>query len=750
MKLRNALYLFTSTCLFMPAFAQVAHADAPDSAPAANTAEIIVTAQKRAENIRDVPITITALDNKALANANVTDVQGLTTIVAGFTGPGDLAFTSPHIRGVGSQVGGPGLETSVATYVDGIYIGAPSPALLKLNAVEQIEVLKGPQGTLFGRNTTGGVIQIQTRNPGKTFDAAVETGYGNFDTYTGNAYVNIPVSSNVSTNFSGSATGSGRGWGTNYTIAQTGPNAYALSTNGATQSYKLNSNVVLRNKWNIDFGGGTTLMLIGDYEHRSSNGFFNYRPVTGSPVGIGTGTAYISTVGGWDTAAPESADRSDAWGLAARLAHDFGSVVVTNTLAYRDTKFDVVNFSADRLAAVLDDNHFYWYTSDKQWTDELQLSSKGNGPFKWTAGLFYYNAVDITHQPESTGNVFNIPFASATDTHTTTSAIAGYGQASYEVASGTTLTVGLRYSSDHHEQTGSFGIFTDNTFAIRAVNLVENAPAFTKGSLSGRVSIAHKFDEDAMIYASYNRGSKSGGFNPVHIGQTPVDTGGNPFLDEKVNAYEIGTKLRFLNRMATFNLSGFYYDYKNIQIQAFFGGPPIIYNGPSAKLYGADADLTVRPTDQLTLSGNLEVMHSEFGNFPGAQLYTAIPVAGGFSAGTFNAQGNSVPLAPDVTATASANYKVPTSFGTFDLNGNLKYTSKYYFSVGEEFSQPATTMLGASIQYTTADNRFFARIWGSNLTNKLQAGSGSISTSSEVVTMNAPREYGLTFGVKFN
>jgi iron complex outermembrane receptor protein len=155
--------------------------------------EIIVTANKRAENIQDVPITITAVSGEALADSGVKSLQDLTTLVSGYVGPGDIGFQSPHLRGVGSQVSSPGLENSVALYVDGIYIGATSPALLRLNNVAQIEVLKGPQGTLFGRNTTGGLVHVQTRNPSQDFEASLEGGYANYETVNGAGYLNVPL-----------------------------------------------------------------------------------------------------------------------------------------------------------------------------------------------------------------------------------------------------------------------------------------------------------------------------------------------------------------------------------------------------------------------------------------------------------------------------------------------------------------------------------------------------------------------------
>jgi iron complex outermembrane receptor protein len=709
------------------------------SAPAESDAnEIIVTANKRAENIQDVPITITAVSGEALKSAGVKSLQDLTTLVSGYVGPGDIAFQSPHLRGVGSQISSPGLENSVALYVDGVYIGATSPALLKLNNVAQVEVLKGPQGTLFGRNTTGGLIHVQTRNPSQDFEANLEGGYGNFDTVSGAAYLNAPLGERSAFNVAVQGTGAGKGWGKN------------LDTGGPT--YKLNSEWAVRSKLDIGIGENTNFMIIGDYESHKDVGFFTKRSIPGTKIS----PTYTSFVTGWDAnAAADARVESEAWGLAGRLTHDFGGVTLTNTLAYRDTKFNLLDFVANVAPAALDDLHFFWSTKNRQWTNELQLSSNGNGPFKWTVGAFYYNAEDINNQPGvSQRPPFGPPFDFVTNSVIKTKSIAGYGQVSYEISSGTTLTGGLRYSHDKQSVSGTF-VHTPAFFSF--LDAVSNLPPRSKGSVSARVSLAHKFNDDAMVYVSYNRGSKSGGFNPVQINNPP-------FNDERLNAYEVGTKLRFMDRKATFNLSGFYYDYQNIQVQSFrIPGPPTILNASSAKLYGLDADLQLRPTEAFTLSATMSIVHTEFGDFPNAEFYgkcgpaapagacSAANVAAGssFYLFTANAKGNPLPLAPSFTGSVAANYTIPVGSGKVDLNANYAYNGGFYSTVGKELRQGSFGRLGASIQYTAQDDKFFARLWGTNLTNTQDASILNQGTGANFVALNSPRLYGITLGAKF-
>jgi len=700
--------------------------------------EIIVTANKRAENIQDVPITITAVSGEALADSGVKSLQDLTTLVSGYVGPGDIGFQSPHLRGVGSQVSSPGLENSVALYVDGIYIGATSPALLRLNNVAQIEVLKGPQGTLFGRNTTGGLVHVQTRNPSQDFEASLEGGYANYETVNGAGYLNVPLGGRSAMNVAVQGAGAGKGWGTNF------------GTGGPT--YKLESEWAVRSKLDIGIGEDTSFMIIGDYESHKDIGFFTKRSVVGAKIS----PTYTSTVTGWDAnAASDARVRSEAWGLAGRLTHDFGGVTLTNTLAYRKTEFDLVDFVANVAPAALDDLHFFWYTKNRQWTNELQLSSNGNGPLKWTIGAFYYDAEDINHQPGvSQKPPFGPPFDFVTDSVIKTKSIAGYGQLSYEISPGTTLTGGLRYSHDNQSVSGTF-VHTPAFFSF--LDAVSSLPPRSTGAVSARLSLAHKFSDDAMVYVSYNRGSKSGGFNPVQINNPP-------FGDEKLNAYEVGTKLNFMDNKATFNLSGFYYDYQNIQVQSFrIPGPPTILNASSAKLYGIDADLQLRPTEAFTLSATMSLVHTEFGDFPNAEFYgqcgPAAPVGAcsaanvaagaGFYLYLANAKGNPLPLAPSFTASIAANYTIPVGSGKVDLNANYAYNGGFDSTVGKELHQDAFGRLGASIQFTTEDDRFFARLWGSNLTNTQDASILNQGAGANFVALNSPRTFGITLGAKF-
>jgi iron complex outermembrane recepter protein len=712
--------------------------------------EVIVTAQRRQEDLQKVPVAVTSLSIQDLAASNISRIQDVTTLVSGFIGPGDNGMQSPHLRGIGSQVGSPGLENSVALYVDGTYIGATTPALYGLSYVQQVDVLKGPQGTLFGRNTTGGLLQITTWDPSDKAEAEGELGYANYNTVSGSAYFNAPVNSNIATNLAIAAHSQGDGWGKNLLTGK--------------DVYRTDLSLTLRNKWNFYINDATTLKIVADYEKIDETGTFAYRPEVGSTSSVSPGflpflipgTTYTSTVSGWNVNSnSDQKNHTEAYGASARLGHDFGFATLSDALAYRRSKFDLLGFDGDKTP--LDYFTVDWHTVNKQATNELQLASNAAGRVNWTVGAFYYHAVDDAVQPLTWGAlapvlpgppitppIGKLLLVNLTDSIVTES-YAGYGQADFKIASATTLTTGVRFSHDNHHITGEND--TTGTGGFFPAPPIDNS--FSKNSTSARLALSQQLSVDAMIYASYSRGSKAGGYNPVVVDN-------KPYTDEKLDTVEAGSKLTFLDNRARLNVAGFYNKYQNIQVQQFQpSGPPIIYNGPEAKSYGADVDFEVRPSSALKIRGTLEVLHSEFTRFDQADICTprTLPgppsVTAGYICAPGSATGNQLPDAPKFTASLAPTYTVPVSYGSFDLSGTWSYNSGFTTTPGMELKQPSFSLLAASLQFIGPDKRYYVKLWGSNLTNEQVAMNLTISSIGSVVGLLAPRTFGVTVGRSF-
>jgi iron complex outermembrane receptor protein len=376
----------------------------------------------------------------------------------------------------------------------------------------------------------------------------------------------------------------------------------------------------------------------------------------------------------------------------------------------------------------------------------------------WTLGAFYYHAVDDTHQfinwgalapvlpgPPITPPIGQLQLVDTKD-RITSESFAGYGQADFKIASATTLTTGLRYSHDSHHLAGYSN--TTGTGGFFPAPPVDNS--FSKSAVSARVALSQQLSEAAMVYVSYNRGVKAGGYNPVVVNNVPYD-------DEKLETLEIGSKSTFLDNRARLNVAGFYNKYKNIQVQKFqAAGPPIIYNGPEAKSYGVDVDFELRPVANFKLRGTLEALHSEFTRFDQAdilvpQVFGTPPntLTAGYIDTTGSATGNPLPDAPKFTASLTPTYTIPVTYGSYEMSATWSYNSGFTTTPGMELEQPAFNLLGASLQFIGPEKRYYVKLWGSNLTNKEVAMNLTLSSNGTYVGLLAPRTFGITVGRSF-
>jgi iron complex outermembrane receptor protein len=372
-------------------------------------------------------------------------------------------------------------------------------------------------------------------------------------------------------------------------------------------------------------------------------------------------------------------------------------------------------------------------------------------------GAFYYHAVDDTNQPLHWGALAPVlpgppitpPIGRLVEVDLNDSIVsesyAAYGQADFKIASATTLTTGIRFSHDSHHITGASD--TTGTGGFFPGPPIDNS--FSKSSTSARVALSQELSADAMIYASFNRGVKSGGYNPVVVDNVPYD-------DEKLSTVEAGSKITFLDNRARLNVAGFYNKYQNIQVQKFqSAGPPLIYNGPEAKSYGVDVDFELRPVSALKIRGTLELLHSEFTKFDQADILTPRtlpgppPVTAGYVDGIGSATGNPLPDAPKFTASLAPTYTIPVKYGSYELSGTWSYNSGFTTTPGMELKQPAFSLLAASLQFIGPNKSYYVKLWGSNLTDEQVAMNLTLSTTGSVVGLIAPRTYGITVGRSF-
>jgi iron complex outermembrane recepter protein len=689
---------------------------ANDSASGALT-EIVVTAQKRSENIQNVPIAIAAVTSTALESAVVTDVLDLRMSVPGLNVVNTNGYITPFLRGVGSLGVGPGIENPVATYVDGVYLGATTTTLVGFTNIQQVEVLKGPQGTLFGRNATGGLIQITTKDPTPDLSGAFHVTYGNYDTVSADAYVAGGLTDTLRADVSVRTTHQGEGWGRN------------IATGGETYAVDYDSG--FRSKWIFQPSDATKLTFIGDYSDTSNS--MNTDALLAGTVNVFTPTP-ATYPHGYDanTNSPSVFQGYQAGG-SLRWDQSFEHLNFASITAYRKSSylnnfdFDAspINFETLRLTQV-----------DKQLTQEIQLLSPSGNKLTWVAGAFYDHATGGYDPFDALLPILDTDIRVRSTQKT--NSIAGYGQATYEVLPATNITLGARYTAEKKSLDGTQLVLAGQTqVAALAVNQER-----TFDKLTFRAAVDHHFSADLMSYASFNRGFKSGGFN---AGLPPGLGGYDP---EVLDATEIGVKSSFLDRSLQVNAAGFYYKYKDIQQQILDAGTVGVVNAGGAKLYGIETDVESQVGDHLLVTLSMNWLHTAFTSFPNAPTSVAngsLPTVPG------SATGNNLPMASKATANLGFDYRINlVRAGALNLNTTVYYNDGWYAEADNVIKQRPFTMVNASAKWLAPDKHFSLMLWGKNLNNiQTFAFETATNAGSQLVWWAAPRTYGITAGYEF-
>lgn len=695
-----------------------------NAAPA--NGEIIVTAQRRAENLQKVPIAIAAFSGDNLAMAGVSDLQGLSTIVPGFNFQSVQGWATTRLRGIGTAAAGPGIESQVALYVDDVYYASSTATLFSFNNIAQVSVLKGPQGTLFGRNAVAGLAQVTTADPSGESAFRVTAGYGNYDTVKGAAYISGAVTDDVAMDIAVVGTRQGDGYGVNL-------------FNGH-DTRRTNFDIGVRSKLVAAPTDADKLTLIFDFSSmHGSQGSIRIDP--GTNPGPGTGPIYGGKV--WDIDADQDGYvNTKSGGISLKYIHEFDAVTISSITAYRKSWFDnFIDLDMTETPFQAIDQH----QRDRQFSQELQFQSSSGSKLRWTAGLYYFDlrsSYDPIDFQLLGGPTLNLAYPlNSIKTFGTTNArsVAGYAQASYEILPSTNLTLGGRYTWEKRDLEGRQVIGFDLGIPSLTVPFAKVSQTVKKPTW--RISVDHQLSDDLLLYASYNRGFKSGGYN---VGALDAP----PYRPEKLDAYEAGFKATLFDRAVTLNTSAFYYDYTNVQTQEIRDDGSIgIINGAAARLYGVDFDVTARLTDNLSVNGSIELLDAKFQSFPVAPVSTpqgGVPVVAG------DVSGNHMPVASPFSGTFGFNYNVPTAVGTWAISSVVNYSDGWYTEPDNMIRQGAFARVNGTIKWTSQDERYSISLWGQNLTNAKVRGNGNTeATGVHVSSFDPPRTYGFTLGYNF-
>jgi iron complex outermembrane receptor protein len=682
--------------------------------------EVVVTTtvERRKESIQQVPVAVEAFTAAQLNSSAITDVTDLGAVTPGLIPTAQFGYFQPHLRGVGTTAPSASVENPVAVYVDGIYYGAQGAGLLSLDGIDHIEVDKGPQGTLFGRNATGGLIQIVTKDPEQAFSGDFSLTGGNYGTFGGSAYANGGLTSNLASNVSIHFQNQGTGFGKNeYT---------GLDLNKS-------EDFAIRVKNLLTVTDRDTVLLSADYEQDRSSPVLVPAPGT-TPLG---GPPYTGSPWNADGYFQPLVDEKEG-GVSLRVTHDFGFATLESSTAYLQSRLysaldgTLVTNSSYALNIIL-------WDLNSQITQEFDLRSAAGSPITWTTGVFYYQDT-AAYRPIYLEGGYIAPLTYFnTYSRANDYSLAAFSQASRELFWATTLTLGIRETYEHKRFSAlQDGVYPDGTtvpFATGSARQSSKEPTW-------RVSLDHKLNPNAMVYVSYNRGYKTGGYNDEVL---PVAA----YKPETLDAFEVGEKSNLFERHLLLNVSWFYYNYRNLQSVGYPAGTEVVYNAPRAIISGVDLDFQAAVAKGLSLAGGAEFLRATYGNFPGAQF--SIPLAGGGTElTTFNALGNRLPLAAKWTVDLGPLYTIPlNSLGTATLAATYSYNAGFYYEPDNRFHQGGYGLVNASATWSTLDELWSVRAWGKNLTQKAYTTAMYAQTNGDYAEYAPPRTFGLTVTRKF-
>lgn len=724
---------------------------------------ITVTATKRSEPLQSVPIAITVLGGEQLEQSNLNTIGAITTQTptVNFRTGASNKDTSLFIRGVGTITTSPGVEPTVSTVIDGVVTARPGQATLDLVEVDRVEVLRGPQGTLFGKNASAGVIHIISKAPSSDNQRYVDLSF-----YQGNEKrLRLGVSGELQPDtMRGSLSLLHGDYVGNVTNVFNGSKVNGYKRDGGRGRLEMTPNKDLK------------ITLIADYMKSQDNG----------PQGVVVGTTLTSYPLGVVTANPlfaaailpvvpspdnrsinsemETRVSDTNSGLSAQVDWTSGEHTWTSITAYR--KWENNQFQdQDRLSTVY---RQFVQQADKgnldfnQTTQELRVASPKGRFFEYVAGGFYMNAKnderyqrDVTRCLSSTAAALPsglVPCTSATTTFDTGIANYGirsksaslFGEGTFNFSKQLRGIAGLRYTTDdlsyYHARTST------QAAAIAGVQPATSSDGSIKeNGVSGRIGPQFELSKDAMVYATGSRGYKGPAFNVFFnmlpfSGTVPRDS--IPLKPETSNTYEIGLKTTALDNRLRFNVAIFDSKYKNYQanIQDLVVGTVItrLINAGDVSTKGVEVDFAAKLSKEFTVSGAAARIKARIDKFN-------CPVGASASC---NVDGKPLPFSPDSRINVRANYKTPIGSGlTLDVGGDYNWQSKVLFDITQapDTYQTAYGIFNATVAVSDAGKGWRVAILGKNLANKSYA--AALATGGAFIVRAVPRDDRRYFGI---
>lgn len=713
--------------------AEPAAADAQQRSTTAGIADIVVTAQRRAENLQSVPIAITAIDGVQMEKQGIKTVDDVQIATPALTITRVLQAPLFYLRGVGTASSQPQEEPSIPLYIDGFYASAGAGSIMSLTNIERMEVLRGPQGTLFGRNGTGGLINIVTRQPSHEPGGTLEIGYGNYGTVDGKLYATAGLTENIAADVAVYYTKRHEGFGRNVVLGT---------------DVGLNREFAIRSKLLIEPTDRTTITLAGEYSNvRTDFGFTSQL----APGVLGVDGVTRRTRRQNVSANTIQYTTPKTFAFSGRIDQDIGFGTLVSMTQYRSNR---TYWQKDVESLPINFANAFQTEYVRYFTQEIQLQSPADSALQWVAGAFYFSGGGGIDPLILTGDSLTTAYRSRSIySNVATESFAGFAQATYEIFDRTKLTLGGRYTHDKKRLTGGASLELPSGETIEVLSGIDQK--ISTGRFTYRAALDHQLNDDILLYAIISRGYKAGSFNA----QSPSDPAIRP---ETLDAIEGGIKSDFFDRRLRVNLAGYHYNYKDIQLTQLVpvgtgGSLSRMLNATSAKISGFELEVVAQPVSQLTISGSLAYTHGRYGTFENAPRTERAPfdcdgnptrpLASRNAQCVGDATGHKTARTPPITSTVSVNYDLPLGDKLLSLSGSWYHNGGFYFEPDNRVKQRAYNLVNADARLTFNDS-FAIRGWVRNLFQKEYLAGISVS-NQDLFVPAAPRTYGMSLIVTF-
>lgn len=719
--------------------------------PSSDGQDIVVTAQRRAQRLEEIPMAVTVVSARAIESANITGLHDIGRVAAGVQVNFAGAFTQPAIRGVTTLTNGNGIENNVAIYVDGFYEPSPVTINIDLANLTSIEVLKGPQGTLYGRNATGGAILMNTLAPSATMTAKFDLSYASFEDKRVSGYVAGPLSDKIRFSVAGSYRDR-EGY-----LELVDPNVVGKVI-GRGNPLKQGT---VRTKLEVDLAENFQATLAYNYMYSNDTGGHVYTPyqyTSGTypaPPRRATRLGQVSY-----NVAPKLANAAHQGTLKLELETGIGTLTSYTGYTAREDRsrfdFDGTYNQLISFTSAFDQNTFQ---------QAVDLVIKAVDRLDLVVGAAYFN--DDVHAVPELGGSSNFGstggLTSRTVSGTTTKSYSAYADATYALTDALSINLGGRYTHDDKDV---------DMYVTNAAGNFTLAPTHKEATFSAftpRASIRYELAPRTNIYASWSKGFRSGSFN---LGSVATPDLLRPIRPEKLTAYEVGFKTA--QNDFRFDIAAFYYDYTDINVSVTVPAPlcpvgqtcvpiPQFGNAPAAEIYGVDAQFGFTPFEGLNIQAGGAWLHARYTDFPnatgnGLNILTGLNTSQGQ-----NWSGQQMARAPNFSGNLNVDYSFPFISGEMQLGGNVTYTDSYVVNNAslygplagsalankQRYRQGAYALLNASVTWTDPSGHLSLGMFGRNITDQRYRSTYSGSGLGDYSGMAPPRSLGVKIGYKY-